>query len=212
MSAIQIQQIVAERNIRRLVHFTPAQNLHSISQNGILSVEAAASANIPITQNDNERFDGHPNAISLSVSLPNYKMFYKCRVRDRLVDWAVVTLDVRLLWELDCSFYPTNAANAAMSCIHPSSLKCADSFAALFEDNDLRKNQTLFKKDTTDVQAEVLVFETISPDYITGMYFDRNSTRVKYPPVFKKISPKVASALFSKREFVRNKQVRQANG
>ena len=79
----QIQQICDERNIETLVHFTRVENLSSILQNGLLSRKALEILEETRGQqflfNDRKRKDGHKDAICLSISFPNYQMFYPIR-------------------------------------------------------------------------------------------------------------------------------------
>jgi hypothetical protein len=75
----QIQQICDERDIETLVHFTRVENLSSILQNGLLSRKALETSGQQFLFNDPDRIDGHKEAICLSISFPNYKMFYPIR-------------------------------------------------------------------------------------------------------------------------------------
>src|SRR4051794_32446390 len=111
-----IKLAAAEFEITSLYHFTPAQNLSSICKRGLLSRLGLSEKAVSVTICDTLRLDGHRDAISLSVSLPNYKMFYRLRC-DSDCDWAVVELRPDLLWELDCAFFGTNAASRRMSCL-----------------------------------------------------------------------------------------------
>lgn len=68
-----IQEIIQQRNIRSLFHFTHSDNLTSILDNGLMSRSELDNENNEYNYNDEERIDGHPDAICLSVSYPNAK-------------------------------------------------------------------------------------------------------------------------------------------
>ena len=73
--------LVDKLGIPHLVHFTRCENLSSILQNGLHSVISCRKNGIHAAQNDRIRLDGRPEGISVSVTLPNYRMFYKYRQR-----------------------------------------------------------------------------------------------------------------------------------
>ncbi|EFJ2279524.1 DUF4433 domain-containing protein, partial [Escherichia coli] len=57
-----IQEIIQQRNIRSLFHFTHSDNLTSILDNGLMS---RSELDNEYNCNDEERIDGHPDAICL---------------------------------------------------------------------------------------------------------------------------------------------------
>lgn len=75
-----IRSLIAERNIPCLVHFTQIENISSILQNGILPRTLLAPG---YHFNDEMRLDGFSESISLSISFPNWQMFYRCRCAER---------------------------------------------------------------------------------------------------------------------------------
>ena len=72
-------EILKERNIKKIVHFTKVENLESIFENGILSVNRLNDSSIAYSPSDPFRLDDKLNMISTSISFPNYKMFYSKR-------------------------------------------------------------------------------------------------------------------------------------
>lgn len=162
-----IQEIVQERNITKLFHFTHSDNLASIIENGLLSRSDLDDEGDDYDFNDSDRIDGHLDAICLSVSFPNAKMFYKYR-RLKPGNWVVLEVDPSVLWTKDCAFYPTNAASNNVRFNDLKLMKGAEAFSALFasEVYGTTRDDYLTAQYTTDVQAEVLVFEKIDPSYI----------------------------------------------
>ena len=62
---------------------------------------------------DKVRLDKKPSRISLSVSYPNWKMFYNKRKNNDAEGWVLLMLDSKILWELNCWFIPKNAASGS---------------------------------------------------------------------------------------------------
>jgi hypothetical protein len=173
--SLAIQAVCREHGITDLVHFTRARHINSILEYGLLSRTAVTqlpSGQMP-TVNDLQRIDGQCGSISVSVSFPNYKMFYKYRMLNSNIKWVVLTLSAKILWELDCAFCPRNAATYEMTHITLAERKSCDSFVRMFGNVGDKPRQQLcvLPSYTTDPQAEVLVMETIPPSMIKSVCF-----------------------------------------
>ena len=174
----KIQKICEMYEIEILVHFTHIRNLSSILQHGLLGRAQLESMSWvePPQYNDNKRLDGQPRAICLSISFPNYKMFYKYSCDNRS-DWVVLLLKPSILWELDCKFYPENAASSnareTLTEIRSDARKQPDALRQMFGDYGHIQSQILGIpiNFTTHPQAEVLVFDPIYPPYIEAVHF-----------------------------------------
>lgn len=162
-----IQEIVQQRNITKLFHFTHSDNLPSIIENGLLSRSDLDDEGDDYDFNDSDRIDGHLDAICLSVSFPNAKMFYKYR-RLKPGAWVILEINPSVLWTKNCAFYPTNAASNHVRFNDLELMKGAKAFNALFANEvyGTTRDDYLTAQYTTDVQAEVLVFDKIDPSYI----------------------------------------------
>ena len=69
--------VIKRRNITELCHFTRVSNYESIMKYGLCSRAYLESHDVLSAEYSDElRLDGYIDAISLSVSFPNYKMFY----------------------------------------------------------------------------------------------------------------------------------------
>lgn len=181
---LELQKIVNEREIKTLIHFTRVRHLNNILRNGLL-IREELERNLAVEHqdespifNDQLRLDGLKNATSLSISFPNYSMFYRCRKEaGSAVRWVLLAIDPRVLWELDCAFCNDNAASNAVRFTPLEERKTADAFIHMFEDFDdgieviERASQILPDKYPTHPQAEVLVFERIPPEYIKSVGF-----------------------------------------
>jgi hypothetical protein len=78
-----IRAYCATRRIDTLVHFTRLENLVGILAEGILPRSTLEGRPSGVIFNDDIRTDNHKEAVCLSISFPNYKMFYKYRQADQ---------------------------------------------------------------------------------------------------------------------------------
>jgi len=69
-----------------------------------------------------------------------------------------------------------------------------------------RREQNLKAFDPTDVQAEVMVFEVIEPEYITAVIFDKPLVRDAYAPCLGKRKAYLNRMMFASREYARTRQ------
>lgn len=170
VEAKQIAEMIELREIAHLVHFTHVSNLPNIMKHGLLGRTDLEKRGIEHSVTDHERFDGNRNAISLSVSFPNWQMFFKKR-QDYLRqgvpehEWVVLLLDPELLTELPALFSPTNAASNSTNKAH-TLRKGITAFESMFADDELRNTLRLSDDYTTDPQAEVQVMAPIHPKWI----------------------------------------------
>lgn len=178
------QQVIQEHataiKVPCLVHFTRAVNLPSILQHGLYPVSRASEIGATPAINDELRLDRHQDGTSLSITFPNYRMFWKYRQENPGVDWVVLGILPSVLWTKDCAFCRHNAADARISSLPLSHLKMPTSFAGMFDEIEgiqSRAEQKLKPFDPTDGQAEVLVFDVIEPSLIIGVGFDCAAVR-----------------------------------
>ena len=177
--ASQIQQICTERGITTLVHFTRVENLQSILQQGLLGRSILEARGQEFLFNDDNRADNNKEAVCLSISFPNYQMFYSIRERERVSEgvnssqWVVLLLNAKLLWELDCAFCQDNAARKTVSDILLEERKKPDALEGMFGDfyNIRHQDLSIPQNYPTHPQAEVLVFDTIPVQYIKAIHF-----------------------------------------
>lgn len=178
-----MESILQARNIDRLYHFTQASNLKSILEYGIMPKDDLDFFDIACCCNDDYRFDGCTNAVCTSLEFPNYRMFYSLRKLHPDVDWAVIMLDARILYELPCAFCWTNASDSIVSAIPIQERMGRIAFEKLFSDcPGYPQRDQLHIPDfyPTNPQAEVLVFDTIPVEYINYIYFEDKATHNKY--------------------------------
>lgn len=182
--ASQIEQFCKEREITTLCHFTRIENLHSILQEGLLGRNLLETRGQQFLFNDHDRVDGHKEAVCMSISFPNYQMFYSIRESKKETEgvsdsqWVVLFLKADLLWELDCAFCTENAASNAIRHVpleergKPDVLE--NMFVTSYHDTKGNFYQRHSQTPTyypTHPQAEVLVFDTIPIEYIQAVHF-----------------------------------------
>lgn len=174
---ILLENIIVERGITRLIHFTPKENLPSIQKNGIMSVKTMKDKGISYVHNDNYRFDKTTDGISLSIQNPNQFILMKFKKQYNNRDYVCLILDPALLYEITdesgthlaprkyCNY------NAAALCTEEDD----ENIEIMFKDNitagswmNTRIYNRCSKDDnaTTTDQAEILFRSTIDPKYI----------------------------------------------
>lgn len=170
--ADSIQSFCAERGIKKLIHFTRLNNLKSILNYGLLGRGSLEKLTDKPIFNDAYRFDGYPEAICLSISFPNYRMFYKLNSANQK-EWVILTLEPYILWEFDCAFFEGNAASNSSKNIALLRRREYSSLVQMFMDYRPNARQDLMIPEhyTTNPQAEVLVLEPIPPSYIGEIHF-----------------------------------------
>lgn len=183
---LSLKRDIEAKNIQHLLHFTDIYNLPSILSNGILSVDQLSKSSFSYSNNDHARYDGYPNAISLSASFPNYSMLSKYRLYELpLKDMAIIFLKPNILWELDNAFFYTNAANNLFNNTPLQDLQTFEAWQSLFSSNIRgveRAHLNIPEYYTTDPQAEIMCFNIIPQQYITKILF---SSQVSYQKVSK---------------------------
>ncbi len=161
------------RGVPHLIHFTRVENLPSIMKRGLWPVSRLVdNEEIEFHRNDYQRWDRYPDANCLSIAHPNSRMFckYRLSVPEQKQDWAVLVLDKSVLWTTDAAFCRHNAADNRMRKTPLDQLKRGEAFDAMFERLDgqtSRDLEFLASYDPPDVQAEIPVFEDLSPKLIT---------------------------------------------
>lgn len=181
-----IREFATELEIPYLLHFTRAVNLPSIMEHGLYPIGRIDDIGASPEINDQIRLDGRLDGTSISIAHPNCQMLYKYRMDDESVDWAVLVLKRSVLWQKECAFCRHNAADTRISRRPLEALTTEAAFRGMFDEIDgwtSREEQKLKVYDPTDVQAEVMVFDTIEPEYIRGIVFNSKDAKDNYSPL-----------------------------
>jgi hypothetical protein len=130
-------------------------------QHGLLPRSVLSQRNIPFTFNDTMRLDNAQESTSVSISFPNYKMFYRLRQSDANAPWVVLTIAPDILWTLRCAFCKANAASNAVRFQDMQTRMTLQALEELFADFPHKKRGNIPASYPTSPQAEVLVFDPI---------------------------------------------------
>ncbi len=183
---------IEERGIEYLIHFTPTLNLYGIlEQKQLMSRSILEKLDIDqydildyVQFTDNIRYDDK-RYINLSISSPNTYLLSKFMDRtanDMTINWCILKIDPKHIYDSDTLFSVTNAASSAAKKQYGISGDI-EKFRMLFK-HDLKfhtrngdRNITrddILKKYPTDIQAEVLVKEVIPSSSIISVCFKTN--------------------------------------
>ena len=171
----RIKQILEERKIKYLVHFTDSKNIESIKAHGILSRKELIDKKLFFTYNDRHRVDQKLDYISLSISKANFFLLNAFRNSGPLENPVVIYLDAKLLYEeFDTIRFYCDRNAAANFCEKGNTV---DFFENMFKETLSYKtmvNEFNYDRakdgrktcETTDPQAEILFHRRIDPKYI----------------------------------------------
>lgn len=157
------------------MHFTRVENLATILDHGLMGRRTLDRRGIPHLINDAGRYDYLPDGISVSISFPNYKMFYSLRQANATTDWVVLRLRPSILWEKQCVFCVRNAADRTVAQVPVTERMTRRALQGMFENHPGRPNRATLgipANYTTDPQAEVVVLGPIGPEYIIDVIVD----------------------------------------
>lgn len=205
-----LENFCHERGIKEVVHFTRLKNVPSILLHGLMSIMEMKKQGLHYYPTDQDRHDNVEDAVCLSISFPNYRMFYNKRrsIKDTFV---VLGLNPKILWELQCCFCYSNAANSSISRLlqaNRNKLTGLKALQRLFAETILTKELRTVKRDpnipsyyTTDPQAEVLCLNSIPVHYIQAIYYEHNPDAI-----LKEVSSDWHHLLKQKSDYFRQRQ------
>jgi hypothetical protein len=176
----QIRHEAVRRDIQYLVHFTQVWNLPSIVTHGLLSRAELRARGLNALARDRFRLDERDEAISVSISAINHRMFRAKQKSGERTAWIVLLLDPSILWTHRCRFNWCNAAKTEMKA-HRGFLGGPWGFDQMFseaphpqfEGTSYRVETGIPNYLTTRPDAEVQVFEAIAPQAILHAWVDR---------------------------------------
>lgn len=186
----EFKKEITDRGIEHLIHFTPTINLLSIFEQGKL-LSRAMLERFDIDQTDifdyieftdNIRFDDK-NFINLSIQHPNSFLFNRFREKtksDVHINWCVLKINIKYIYQIDTLFSVTNAANShnkrnigVTGDINKFQMMFANSLQIVTSYNTKTISRNGLKtKYPTDEQAEVLVRNEISTSDILQVCFN----------------------------------------
>lgn len=162
----QIKEIVENREIRNVIHFTQTKNLDDILKNGIISRKKLQENNKNFVFNDDLRLDKKSDYSCFSVEFPNIEMLRSLKYRTDNTSWAILVFDSRILYDYDCLFYYTNSASNEVRLKDTTEFEGASALEKLFTWRHEERHYYLYDNDPTDVQSEVMIKDDVSIDYL----------------------------------------------
>ncbi|PSU25664.1 hypothetical protein CTM97_03750 [Photobacterium phosphoreum] len=195
-----IQGVLSERGIKSLYHFTKIENLEAISKQGIIPRAQLKEGDYEYT--DINRSDGFLDANCISISFPQYRMFFIKRIKNPLQNWVVFEISPELLSACEAAFFERNAASRIVQSEVIENRKTATAFENMFSNIDnLPKREESKIPDCypTDPQAEVLVFDKVDKSFIVAAHFPSEDVADHYAHSLNGIPAKVTPELFENR-------------
>ena len=183
----EIKQIIKDRRIKYLAHFTTENALSSILNEGLIS-RSNKRFNKDYIVVDKQRIDRHYDYLSVSISFPNYKMFY-CKRNisgefngqnselNMVNNWVVILLKAEVLWEHTCKFLNDNAASNRVN-LYSNNYSSYEDLLDMFSNEDNRHG--IPDNYTTNPQAEVLVKGNIPTKFFEKIIFNSDDICNKY--------------------------------
>ena len=176
---MEYHEIINQRKIHRLCHFTHIENLESIFGSGILSSNYSG-----IQRNDPDRADGCLGHICTSVEYPNayYLKQLVERTRTQIEDWVILEIDPGIIDDTSL-FCQVNASKGAGRYL----IRGVDAFSSLFASSfeigseSRERNPRWIDCAPTDLQAEVLIYDQIRVESIQGIIFHKCSSMFRIP-------------------------------
>lgn len=176
--AEKIQAFVKEREIKYLVHLTTVKNFKEICRStAILSRQKIQILGIVSTPFDEERLNRKLEHICCSITNYNFYMFYKL-VYKLCESCVLMYIKPDYLWKQGTLFCSINAASGNGAYIREGLATLQSMFADEVRDNN--GLQTRIGKPNnlpTCIQAEVLVYESISLEDVLTVYVPYDSTQ-----------------------------------
>lgn len=178
-SKMEIIEFILKRKIKRLIHFTNIQNLHSILNLGILPRSILNEKNIGYKYTDEKRFDGRLDCTCLSIEYPNFRMLHYKKYNS-VNRYVVIVLDAESILSNDIKKYYVyiNAANSnATYQLTSDKLTTPRYLKNMFLPSVSDAKFTYEREDTdpdfitTNPQAEILINGSIDTKDILEVHF-----------------------------------------
>jgi hypothetical protein len=179
----KVVDIIKQRKISKLIHFTSESNIETIRKKGILPRQMLLDEKMGFDSNDPNRLDQHLDSVCLSVQTPNtYLLEEFCR-RYPEKNYKIVEINPDILTQVNQKSETMKVLFFDYSAASKYANKSEDDFDIMFK-NEIRKHRVLNNRDNleenipTSSQAEILYFGVIPPNSILNI--------VDYKPISEK--------------------------
>lgn len=192
-----VLESMKKRGVTRFVHFTKVDNLESIMMRGLMPLSLMNGVPKEESAQRLNRYEG-TDALCLSVEFPNYRTFYHRRCVESDKTWCVLLLDARKVIErYEPQFYWTNAASKSFleprfNAGNRNDPCSAQAFDGMFYQTET-PNRFLTvtpragfipDKYPTNPQAEIQIYDKITPDCISLVVFEDKESVARYQAAF----------------------------
>lgn len=163
-----VKDIIEQRNITRLCHFTKSKNLPQILMKGKGILASEFIDKDIFDPNDKFRHDGKTKYINCSIQYPNIYYFNKIFEKDvQFKEWIVLFINPYIMNNESTYFCKVNAAKNNGKYIKNG----ANSLEELFDKQVFKISRTSSMPINvpTDLQAEVLIYEKIPIEAIDAI-------------------------------------------
>lgn len=194
----KIAEIIRNNRVKYLVHFTRLENLDSILEYGILSIQELNYMKLPYINNDFGRYDSRKDCSCFSIEFPNDILLKTFQRRQGNCSWIIFLIDVFVLISSDSEkqFCIHNAASKGISeKIKYNQLRTAEEFQNMFServefnksDGDHFIERNIDKSYlATSNQAEILIEGSVDRNYIKGIITQNHSDKLIVDSALKK--------------------------
>lgn len=158
-----MKEILKEKKIEYLIHFTNAENLYNIFRYGLIPRTELIERGIDSTFNLRSR--KYHDAVALTIEFPDYTQFNAIRFRQHNLPWIILKIDAQMINYDACAYSPLKGSELR----HGKA-----GFLSLFDevsDQKSRKEMELDDKYPTTVQSKILCYETIPVEAIKEVHF-----------------------------------------
>lgn len=164
--------ILIERGVTRLCHFTLLKNLTHIiaSPNGILASNSIRQDIKSVT--DTARYDGELNYVCTSVQYPNSWFLQNAIHKNNnkiFTDWVVIYINPSILNCKKAKFCPGNASTKKGAYIEKNMDNINSIFANSVPTFTHLRAKNMLSSCPTDGQAEILIKDEIPKNFISGI-------------------------------------------
>jgi len=202
----EILNRIRARGIHWLTHFTLMENVGSILERGVVPRASLSESNVQhACINDQQRRDGYLDGTCLSIEWPNTRLLNSWE-KEKGGWWAILLIDPTIIASMPCKLFRGNAASSIHTEINKNLCPTVADFEELFSDHSYEALKNMQKAlgidqnlsgiskaergwgsaDTSDPQAEVIVFDVIPPGRIKAIVV-RNQPALSH---FKRMVPR----------------------
>ena len=170
-----IEKFIRKKGINKLFHFTHASNLKSILHEGIRPRRELFQSSKKYEQCDPDRYDGFLEGFCVSLTKPNTFLFNQ-KSKEKAFRLVVLEIAANSLLTQPFVAFPTNAANStSIDGVkkNPERYLGLQGLSGMFLGDTLRKKLHLPENEPTDLQSEILFFETIDPQKILKIHLPK---------------------------------------